>query len=342
MRRGTFIAFVAPSMALMLVFIALPLVSVIVQSFQNTQGVFREEVTQSCAPGFPDPICTEERRAVTVTDAAGRPETRTTFVGWDNYRALLQPAAVRAALSRGLQGLPDLLAIDFYKALRFTLTFTFVTLPLVVGLGLALALALNRLSPLIRGPVIFASLLPFITTPVIGALSIRWLFVSDGILTRAIEHIVGHPVSLFAQGWTIEILMMFYRVWSIAPFAFIIFYAGLQSLNADTLDAALVDGASRWERLRFVILPHLKPLVLFVALIHLMDAYRVFDEVIGFSSQAYVISLQWLTFDLLTPNQSGIRAIGRASASSMLTLAGIVILLAPLILQTWRDYRRAA
>ena len=246
-----------------------------------------------------------------------------------------------AALGRGFAGLPDLLAIKFYGALRFTLSFTFVTLPLVLGLGLALALALNAVAPIVRGPIVFASLLPFIVTPVIGALSIRWLFVSDGILTRALEAMLGHPVAMFAQGWTLEILMMAYRVWSTGPFAFIIFYAGLQSLNADTLDAALVDGASRWERLRYVIVPHLKPLIVFVALIHLMDAYRVFDEVIGFSSQAHVVSLQWLTFDLLTPNGSGIRAIGRASASSMLTLAGIVVLLAPLMIRTWRDGRRA-
>ena len=41
----------------------------------------------------------------------------------------------------------------------------------------------------------------------------------------------------------------------------------------------------------------------------LMDSYRVFDEVIGFRSEAYVISLQWLTFDYLTPDDSGNRSI---------------------------------
>ena len=38
---------------------------------------------------------------------------------------------------------------------------------------------------------------------------------------------------MFAQGWTIELLMILYRVWHVAPFAFIIFYAGLQTLNQD-------------------------------------------------------------------------------------------------------------
>lgn len=340
MRPRTFVAFVAPSLALMLVFIAVPLVTVLVQSFFVKQVVYTSVAVESCSPGFPDPICTTTTRNVPAMDAAGRPVTRTIFVGLDTYRALLQPEAVAAALAPGGGGPAALLGINFYKALRFTLTFTLVTLPLVIGLGLAIALAVNSAVRAIRGPVIFVSLLPFIITPVIGALSIRWLFVGDGILTDAIEWWLGRDVSLFAQGWTIELLMMFYRVWSVAPFAFVIFYAGLQTVNQDSIDAAVVDGASRLERLRYVVIPHLMPLIVFVALIHLMDAYRVFDEVIGFSSQAYVISLQWLTFDFLTPDGSGNRAIGRASASSMLTMVGIVVLLVPLILRTWRDHRR--
>lgn len=340
MKRKTFFAFVAPSLAMMFVFIAVPLALVVIQSFQNTQRVYRQETTERCVPGFPEQVCTTEISTVPVLDEAGRPVTETTFVGWGNYRALLQPESVAAALAPGGGGLAAILNIDFYKALRFTLTFTLITLPFVLGLGLALALALNATLRRVRGPIIFVSLLPFIITPVIGALSIRWLFVGDGILTALIEHLTGQRIAMFAQGWTIEILMMLYRVWSTAPFAFIIFYAGLQSVNQDALDAAVVDGASRLERLRYVVIPHLMPLIVFVSLIHLMDSYRVFDEVIGFSSQAHVISLQWLTYDLLTPNQSGIRAIGRASASSMLTMVGIVVLLTPLILRTWRAHRR--
>jgi len=337
-RRKTFLMFVLPSVALMTLFIALPLATVVVQSFSNTERVFRQEQAENCSPGFPNPVCTTETRTVTVLNAAGQPETRTSWVGLANYAALIQPGAIRAALTGG--GIGALDNIDFFKALRFTLTFTLVTLPLVIGLGLALALALNATVALLRGPVIFVSLLPFIITPVIGALSIRWLFDSDGILTAALQSLLGHPVSMLSHDWTLELLMMGYRVWNAAPFAFIIFYAGLQGVNADAMESAVIDGASRWERLRYVTIPHLAPLILFVALIHVMDAYRVFDEVVGFSSQAYVISLQWLTFDLLTPNASGVRAIGRASASSMLTMVGIVLLLTPLLVRSWRERRR--
>ena len=160
-----------------------------------------------------------------------------------------------------------------------------------------------------------------------------------GILSVALENLLDLYIAMFAQGWTIEVLMLFYRVWAVAPFAFVIFYAGLQTVNQDTLESAIIDGASRWERLRYVVIPHLLPLIIFVSLIHLMDTYREFEAGVGFSSQAHRITLQWLTFDFLQPDDSGNRAISRASASAMLTMIGIVILLIPLLRRTWRDHR---
>ncbi|MBD9650106.1 sugar ABC transporter permease [Ensifer sp. ENS09] len=339
MRSRTFYAFVAPSMALMILFIALPLISVAVQSFQLTQQVFEQVKTETCTPGFLTQSCVEEVKNLPKLDVNGRPIVETKFVGFDVYKTVLQPDAVMRAFSEGGGGWAAVLNIDFYKALRFTLTFTLITLPLVIGTGLALALAVNNTLRSVRGPLIFISLLPFIITPVIGALAIRWLFVGDGIMTAAIAKLSGEHVAVFAHGWMIELLMMFYRVWHVAPFAFVIFYAGLQTVDRDTLESAVVDGASRFERLRYVIVPHLMPLIVFVSLIHLMDAYRAFDEVIGFSSQAHRISLQWLTYNYLIPDNSGNRSISRASASSMLTMLGIVILLLPLLRRTWREHR---
>ncbi|GGK37662.1 carbohydrate ABC transporter permease [Salinarimonas ramus] len=339
MRPRTFFAFVGPSLVLMILFIAIPLVSVFLQSFWQTQTVFERVEIENCTPGFPAPNCTTQTVTRPLLDESGRTVTETIYVGLDAYRAVVQPEAVAAAFAAGEDFWSRLSNIDFWKALRFTLTFTLITLPLVVGLGLAIALAVNAALRSLRGPIIFVSLLPFIVTPVIGALSIRWLFIGDGILTNALEAMTGTQIFMFAQGWTIEILMLTYRVWHVAPFAFVVFYAGLQTVNQDTLESAVIDGASRFERLRYVVIPHLMPLIVFVSLIHLMDAYRVFEEVIGFSSQAHRISLQFLTYDFLMPDDSGNRSISRASASSMLTMIGIVILLVPLLMRTWRDYK---
>ena len=74
-------------------------------------------------------------------------------------------------------------------------------------------------------------------------------------MTAFLEWWLQIDIAMFAQGWTIEILMLFYRVWHVAPFAFVIFYAGLQTVNHDTLESAIIDGASRWQRLRYVVIP---------------------------------------------------------------------------------------
>ena len=337
MKFRTFLAFVGPSVFLMLIFIAAPLASVLIGSFQVTQPVVTQVEEEVCTAGFLAQTCTTEIRTVPILDDNGEVVTTTEWVGFLSYARVLEPERAWDAI-RSLD-YNALMRIDFWAALRFTLMFTLVTLPLVIIVGLGIALAVNNAAKSIRGPIIFVSLLPFIITPVIGALSIRWLFIGDGILTQALEAWLDRDLALFAQAWTIELMMLFYRVWHVAPFAFVIFYAGLQTVNQDTLESAIIDGASRWDRLRYVVIPHLMPLIIFIALIHLMDAYRVFEEIVGFTAQAHVISLQWLTYDLLTPDDAGNRAFSRASASAMLTMVGIVILLIPLLRRTWRDHK---
>jgi ABC-type sugar transport system permease subunit len=83
------------------------------------------------------------------------------------------------------------------------------------------------------------------------------------------------------------ISLIVYGVWHAAPFAFVIFYAGLQTLPADQLEAAQIDGATRTQQVRYVVLPHLMPLVSFVALIQLMDNFRVFEPIVGFNASAH-------------------------------------------------------
>ena len=340
MKFKTFAAFVGPSVFMMLLFIAAPLVSVFIQSFQVTQPILEQVEVETCTPGFLTQTCTTELKTVPVLDENGKTMTQTRWVGFESYRNVLQMDKFWDAVGRGSWN--DIMQIDFWRALRFTLSFTLLTLPLVIGVGLAIALAVNNATRSIRGPIIFISLLPFIITPVIGSLSIYWLFVGDGILTSMLERWTGTNISMFAQAWAIELLMYFYRVWHVAPFAFVIFYAGLQTVNMDTLESAVIDGANRWERLRHVIVPHLMPLIIFIALIHLMDCYRVFEEIVGFRSQAHVISLQWLTYDFMTPDDAGNRAISRASASAMLTMIGIVFLLILPLRRTWRDHKGSA
>ena len=337
MKKRDFYFFVVPSLLMMFLFIAVPLAIVFKQSFYITQNVFEKVEVETCTPGFLKQICETKIESKPKLDENGDIIEVSVFVGFENYKNLLQINKFKKAVYNF--SLNELEQINFWKAFRFTITFCLITLPLVIFLGLLIAITVNNLTRSIKGPVIFISLLPFIITPIIGALAIRWLFVGEGILTALLEYLMQKDIAMFANAWTLELLMIIYRVWHVAPFAFIVFYAGLQTVNKEILESAVIDGANRFERLRYIIIPHLMPLIIFVSLIHLMDSYRVFEEIVAFSSQAYVISLQWLTYDFLIPDETGNRLINRASTSAMLTMVGVSIIITPLLKRTWEDYR---
>ena len=115
----------------------------------------------------------------------------------------------------------------------------------------------------------------------------------------------------------------------------------LQTVPQDTLESAMIDGATRWQRVRYVVIPHLMPLAVFVTLIQLMDNFRVFEPILGFNAQANATSLSWVIYNDLR-GSDGAMLFGSAAATSMLTIIGVCILLAPVVVRTWRANRRVA
>ena len=231
--------------------------------------------------------------------------------------------------------------MPLYKALAFTLAYSFVVTPLVIVLGFFIALAINAIPGFIKGPVIFFSLLPMIVTPLIGSLVLFWMIDSQGIIGASLQRLFNDPELSLKASPTLTWLTLFtYGIWHSAPFSFIVFYAGLQTVPKDTLESAMIDGASRWERVRFVIIPHLMPLVTFVALMQLMDHFRVFEPIVGFSAAANASSLSYLIYSDLRGAETPL--FGSAAATSMLTIFGVIILLMPVLVRTWRDFSRKA
>ena len=320
MRAGSFWRFSAPSVALMLLLLALPMAMTLWLSVRHCAPVMELATVQLGGP-FGEQQVTMQRARV---DAAGRAVLECGFVGLDYYRKVL-------GLDAGAPG------NEFLGALGFTLLYVAATTPFVLLGGLALALAMNRVTQRLRGAFIAAALLPFVITPVVGALAIKWLFRDDALVPQLLAT-VGIEVFWMAQAWSARLLIIVYGVWHVLPFAFIVFYAGLQSVPQDALEAALLDGAGRWQRLRHVTLPHLAPLVVFVTLIHLMDAYRVFEPVLVLTKGAFTTSVQYLTWQVLVEEHNA----HKASAAAVLTLLGIAVLLLPLLRRTWREQRGGA
>ena len=339
MPNKTFFAFILPSLIAMVLFIALPIVSVVVQSLYVSHEQVMVEV-ENCQP-FSG--CSTELRVDAAATAALREEQPLgRFNGLGTYvnRAHLATAELGAILSsdRDLGTKWALiLNLPFYKALIFTLVYCFVVTPLAMALGFAIALAVNALPKFTKGPIIFFSLLPMIITPLIGSLILYWMLSPNGILGATIQHIFNDPtLSLRASPTLTWGALLTYGVWTNAPFSFVVFYAGLQTVPGDTLESAMIDGASRWERIRYVIIPHLAPLATFVALVQLMDNFRVFEPIVGFSAEANATSLSWLIYNDLTGDS---QQFGSAGATSVLTIIGVVILLSPVLVRTWREFK---
>ena len=342
MPHRTFFAFIFPSILAMLLFISLPIVSVAVQSLFVEHGAVLTTV-ESCGPFG----CEKQTKVDTAAMAklqADAPMGQ--FAGFSNYLnrnhlAVAEAGEIIGSSSGFKHIVSRLMNLPFYRALAFTLTYCFVVTPLAMALGFAIALAVNTLPKILKGPAIFVSILPMIITPLIGSLILAWMFNPAGIFGATLQWLTGDPgLSLRASPALTWIVLLTYGVWTNGPFSFVVFYAGLQTVPLDTLESARIDGASRWEATRFVIIPHLMPLATFVALVQLMDNFRVFEPIVGFSAEANATSLSWLVYNDLVSQDA--QQFGSAAATSVITIIGVLILLTPVLLRTWRDFNQKA
>ncbi len=322
----------------MLLFIALPIISVVTQSlFTPHEQVL--EVVENCGPfGCKETTTVNQEATQKLRDA--KPLGK--FAGLDIYfdrghlavNEVSEAWKTRTDMSDFFNALRNL---PFYRAMGFTLTHTFTVTPLLIILGFIIAVAVNSLHRHLKGLAIFFSLLPMIVTPLIGSLILFWMVDSRGIVGNALQWLFSDPtLSLKASTGYTWIMLIVYGVWHSAPFAFVVFYAGLQTLPQDTLESSMIDGASRWQQIRYVVIPHIMPLVTFVALIQLMDNFRVFESIVGFSAQAHATSLSWIIFNDLGGET---RALSSAAATSVLTILGVAILLSPVLVRTWQDFK---
>lgn len=340
MPHKTFMAFIWPSLLAMVLFIALPILSVGYQSlFIEHKQILIE--AETCGPFGCNKEVTVDVEAMADLRAeqpAGRfnglgTYTNASHLAFDEIGEIFATSENFGQIRTRIMNLP------FYKALIFTLAYTFIVTPLVIILGFIIAVVVNSIPKMLKGPVIFFSLLPMLVTPLVGSLVLFWMIDSRGIIGAGLQALFGDPtLSLKASPTLTWVTLFVYGVWHSAPFAFVVFYAGLQTVPKDTLESAMVDGASRWERVRFVTIPYLMPLATFIALMQLMDNFRIFEPIIGFSAAASATSLSYLIYNDLRAAESPL--FGSAAATSMLTIVGVIILLLPVLRRNWREFNR--
>jgi len=183
-----------------------------------------------------------------------------TWLGLDNYVAMASdPTAVTVFLN--------------------TIWFTVGTVPALLVIPLFMAMALNQ--P-IRGMRFFraAYFLPVISSMVAMSMVWQWMFNADfGLVNWALSLVgVDGPNWLTSQRWAMPAVMIV-SVWKSLGYNMMLFLAGLQGISESYYEAAKLDGANWWQRLRYITIPALRPTTLFVTVITIIGSFQVFDQV---------------------------------------------------------------
>lgn len=184
------------------------------------------------------------------------------FVGLDNYRRMLGDER-------------------FGGAIFNTLYYTALSVPLTMGLGLLIALLLNTQ---IRARGFFRTLfyLPVVTPLVIAAIIWKWLYNGDyGLLNYYLLQfrIIDEPLLWLSDPNLAMPAVILTSVWKSVGFSMVIYLAGLQSIPEDFYDAAKIDGADGWRRLKDITIPLLSSTTLFLGVISVLGALQVFTEI---------------------------------------------------------------
>jgi multiple sugar transport system permease protein len=168
----------------------------------------------------------------------------------------------------------------FWRALLFTIKYTVVLTPILMGLGFALALLVADNTPLKRATrtIIF---LPVVIGLASSSLLWFWLFDEQvGLFNRLLVdlHVIREPIVWFVSAdlafWAVVIAI----TWKVVGFGMVLFVSGIQAIHSDILEAALVDGAGYWARVRLIVLPLCRRIILLATLVSAIGSMLAFDQ----------------------------------------------------------------
>ena len=222
----------------------------------------------------------------------------------------------------------------FWQSFRFTALYMVIIVPAQLVIGFTIALLLDQVSRFTRGIYLSIYLLPFIIVPVVGTLMFKQLFEPSGLFSWLYQMILDDRIRFTEV--SVKALIIIQGIWYVTPFALVTYFAGLQTLPVEQVEAASIDGASRWQKIRYIVLPHVRSLTIFILLISLMDAYRVFDNIFVLSEMNPIYKADTImTYTFRTAVT--VQRLGKANAMAVLTVIGIMIILIPNLIQTYRQ-----
>jgi multiple sugar transport system permease protein len=186
------------------------------------------------------------------------------FVGLQNYIDLFTPGSRDSG--------------PFWDAMRATALFTVLSVPFLLVIPLGVALLLNRAFP---GRTFFRAV--FFAPYVLGVAVVGVLFRFMLEPTIGVVNYYLGVLHLPKPDWTtstpwVWVTLVGMTVWWTLGFNAIIYLAGLQDISADLYEAAEVDGANKWQQFRYITLPGLRPVLLFVLTITILASANMFGQ----------------------------------------------------------------
>lgn len=235
------------------------------------------------------------------------------WIGWRNYlRLLLNP--------------------DFWQVISNTLYFTLATVIPSIILPLFMAVLLDQ-SIALRGILRTAYFIPSIISLVAAGLGFRWLFQTEGPVNALLNTLGITPISWLGDTlWAMPVLIIL-SIWKQLGFNMVVFLAGLQTIPPSRYEAAELDGANSWQKLRHITLPGLSSTVVFVLITTVIFTLRSFEQVYVMTGGGPLNSTNLLVY-YIYQEAFGQFDFGYAAAASTLLL-GITLVLVYLQLRTW-------
>ena len=168
---------------------------------------------------------------------------------------------------------------DFHSAIKNTIFLTFVATPVSLMISLIIALLLNSVKRL-QGLFQTFFFLPYVTSVIAVGIIFRWFFHSNYGLINYFLNLFGiNSVAWLNNPKTSLYALAIYYVWSGLAFKTIIFLVGLQNIPRAYYNAARVDGAKSGRVFSRITLPLLSPTILFLTVVSLINAFKVYNEV---------------------------------------------------------------
>jgi multiple sugar transport system permease protein len=197
-----------------------------------------------------------------------------TFHEWN----ILQPAKPFV----GLQNYRDMLHDQQFKqSVINTAYFTGGSIPLTMAIGLGVALLLNQ--PLrMRGLLRTMYFLPVVTPFVVSAILWKWLYNGDyGLFNFYLLklHLINQPLLWLASKNLAMPSVILMAIWGGVGFSMVVYLAGLQSIPEELYEAAKIDGANAFSRLRYITIPMLAPTSLFLLVIGIIGSFQIFTQI---------------------------------------------------------------